>query len=135
MPAFATRVLPADPDVTAPDGAAVRILLQLEGGSMAHFELQPRQVSQAVVHRSVEEIWYVLDGHGEMWRRQDGRAEVTPLHPGTCLTLPQGTEFQFRAYEDGPLRAVAVTLPPWPGEGEARVVEGPWLPGDAAESG
>jgi hypothetical protein len=31
--------LPAAPDAVAPDGSAVRVLLRLAGGSMAHFQL------------------------------------------------------------------------------------------------
>ena len=56
--------------MVAPDGSDVRVLLSLGGGSMAHFELAPGRVSAAVVHRTVEEIWYVLAGRGEMWRRK-----------------------------------------------------------------
>ena len=55
---FDTQKLPATPDVTAPDGSDVRILLGLQGGGMAHFELQPGQTSKAVTHRTVEEIWF-----------------------------------------------------------------------------
>ena len=53
---FDTKKLSATPDVTAPDGSDVRILLGLQGGGMAHFELQPGQTSKAVAHRTVEEI-------------------------------------------------------------------------------
>lgn len=126
MAAFATQVLPAEPTVKAPDGSDVRVLLALAGGSMAHFQLAPGQVSAAVVHRTVEEIWYVVTGRGQMWRSQDGREEVVELLPGTCLTIPVGTRFQFRAAAAQTLAAVAVTLPPWPGEGEAVFVAGPW---------
>ena len=42
---FITKALPAAPDVTVPDGAAVRYLLALDGGSMSHFELFPGRVS------------------------------------------------------------------------------------------
>jgi mannose-6-phosphate isomerase-like protein (cupin superfamily) len=125
--AFATRTLPEQPDVLAPDGSQVRVLLALAGGSMAHFRLPARQVSRAVRHRTVAEIWYVLEGWGQMWRRQDNRETVTPLAPGTCLTIPPGTAFQFRVDGDAALAAVAVTMPPWPGPEEAEFVEGCWL--------
>jgi len=36
---FATKALSAEPDATAPDGTAVRLLPALGAGSMAHFEL------------------------------------------------------------------------------------------------
>ena len=71
MTDFATRRLPAEPDVVAQDGSDVRILLTLAGGGMAHFTLAPGQVSAAVVHRTVEEIWYVVAGRGQMRRWQD----------------------------------------------------------------
>jgi mannose-6-phosphate isomerase-like protein (cupin superfamily) len=43
------------------------------------------------------------------------------------MTIPLGTGFPFRAAGDEPLRAVAITMPPWPGEDEAVPVDGPWL--------
>ena len=125
---FSTKSLPQTKDTAAPDGSDVRILLGLQGGGMAHFELQPGQVSTAVTHRTVEEIWYVLTGRGEMWRQQDADQETVALAPGVCLTIPLGTRFQFRSTGDQPLSAVAVTIPPWPGEDEAYQVEGPWTP-------
>lgn len=129
---FGTRRLPAAPNVAAPDGSDVRVLLQLAGGSMAHFELAAGRTSRAVVHRSVDEIWYILQGGGQMWRRQEGREEVTDLGPGTSLSIPAGTQFQFRSTGAGPLAALAVTMPPWPGEDEARHVPGIWPAGEPA---
>ena len=132
--AFATTQLPADPTVIAPDGSSVRVLLGLAGGGMAHFELAPGQTAHAVTHRTVGEIWFVVSGQGEMWRCQDGREEVVPLFAGVCLTIPLGTHFQFRAAPGERLAAVAVTMPPWPGEGEAVKVQGPWQAGLAASA-
>ena len=125
-PRFAHMALPPEATVTAPDGSAIRVLPQVEGGSMIHLELPGGAVSRAIVHRSVEELWYILAGRGEMWRRQGDREEVVALAPGDSLSLPVGTHFQFRAAPGAPLCAVAVTMPPWPGEEEARFVEGPW---------
>ena len=133
MKDFETRRLPADPDARAPDGADVRVLPRLAGGSFAHFALGPGRVSRAVTHRTVEEIWYVLGGRGEMWRRQGDREEIVPLEAGVCLTIPLGTHFQFRSSGDEPLGAVAITMPPWPGEGEAYEVAGPWTPTTTGE--
>ncbi len=126
---FGTMQLPAAPDAVAPDGSDVRVLLRLGRGSMAHFELPAGRVSRAVAHRAVAELWYILGGHGQMWRRQGDRQETVPLRPGTCLSIPAGTHFQFRADGDGPLAAVGVTMPPWPGDGEARDVPGAWPAG------
>ena len=71
--------LPGARDVIAPDGSDVRILLRLGGGSMAHFELAAGRTSGAVAHRTVDEIWYVLRGSGQMWRRQDDGEETVEL--------------------------------------------------------
>ncbi len=127
---FDTRQLPEVPDAVAPDGSDVRVLLRLGRGSMAHFELAPGRVSRAVAHRAVEELWYILAGQGQMWRRQGERCQTVPLRPGTCLSIPAGTCFQFRADPAGPLTAVGVTMPPWPGDDEAYEVPGEW-PADA----
>ena len=94
---------------------------------MAHFSLPPGAVSRPVTHRTVEEIWFIVGGSGRMWRKQGATEATVALLPGTCLTIPLGTHFQFQASEVG-LQAVAVTMPPWPGEGEAVAVLGPWSP-------
>lgn len=99
---------------------------------MAHFSLAPGQIAAAVTHRTVEEIWFVLTGSGQMWRKQGAREETTELVPGLCLTLPVGTQFQFRASRTEGLAAVAITMPPWPGPEEAVRVQGPWQPTDPA---
>jgi mannose-6-phosphate isomerase-like protein (cupin superfamily) len=122
----AVKQTPADFDVLAPDGSEVRVLLSLAGGSMAHFQLPAGQVSQAVRHRTVEEIWYILSGVGEMWQ-SDG--SIMRLEAGLCLTIPVGVAFQFRALGSEALSAVAVTMPPWPGMDEAEMVEGVWEAG------
>lgn len=128
MTKFETKQLPGVRDVVAPDGSDVRVLLGLKGGGMAHFQLAPGTTSAAVEHKTVEEIWYFLSGSGEMWRRQGSHEETVAVGPGVCLTVPLGTRFQFRSFGPDPLAAVAVTMPPWPGEGEASAAEGAWAP-------
>ena len=63
-----------------------------------------------------------------MWRKQNDQEEVAAVEPGVCLTIPLGTHFQFRSFGYEPLAAVGVTMPPWPGEGEAYEVKGKWEP-------
>ncbi|MBI4272171.1 MAG: cupin domain-containing protein [Candidatus Rokubacteria bacterium] len=128
MSSFSTKRLPVARDAVAPDGSDVRILLQLGRGGLAHFELPPGETSIAVAHKTVEEIWFFLGGRGEMWRELNGHEEVVAVDAGTCVTIPVGTRFQFRASGAEPLAAIGVTMPPWPGEGEAHVVEGRWAP-------
>jgi mannose-6-phosphate isomerase-like protein (cupin superfamily) len=128
MTGFATRVLPSAPDALAPDGSEVRVLLSLAGGGMAHFRLPAGQVARAVVHRTVEEIWFVTSGRGEIWRSLNGRDETVSLAPGVSLTIPVGTRFQFRAAPADALEIIGVTMPPWPGAEEAMPAAGPWTP-------
>jgi mannose-6-phosphate isomerase-like protein (cupin superfamily) len=125
---FTTRQIGEAADVLAPDGSEVRILCQTGRGSMAHFALAPGAIAKAVAHRTIDEVWYVVSGRGRMWRRHGDREEIVELRTGLSLTIPQGTHFQFRADGDAPLTVVGVAMPPWPGEDEACVVEGPWRP-------
>jgi mannose-6-phosphate isomerase-like protein (cupin superfamily) len=126
MSAPETRTLAAEPDVSAPDGCEVRLLPATARGSMAHFTLPPGQTSRAVVHRTVEEIWYFLTGKGRMWRRTGDREQIDGVTPETATTIPTGTHFQLTNDGAESLTAVAITMPPWPGEAEAVFVEGKW---------
>ena len=126
---FESKVLPAAVTATAPDGSDVRLLLEVRSGGLAHFELGPNETAVAVRHRTVDEVWYFVGGLGEMWRRSADREECVDVYPSICLTIPAETEFQFRSGSAEPLAAIGVTMPPWPGEGEAVIVEdGPWEP-------
>ncbi|MCL2395132.1 MAG: cupin domain-containing protein, partial [Acidimicrobiaceae bacterium] len=111
---FSTTRVPEERDVVAPDGSDVRLLLQLSGGSLAQFQLAPGQASVAIHHRTVEEIWYITSGRGEMWRRLGEVERTVDLEDGVCLDIPTGTHFQFRSIGDEPLVAIGVTMPPWP---------------------
>jgi mannose-6-phosphate isomerase-like protein (cupin superfamily) len=126
-----TRFLDNAPTETAPDGSTVRPLCRISGqGSFAHFTLEPSGIARAVSHSTMHEIWYILAGTGQMWRRGHDHEDVVALRPGVCLTIPCGTAFQFRAGASGPLEIVAVTMPPWPGRGDGEVCpeQGPWQP-------
>jgi len=123
---FDSKRLPVEPDAVAPDGSEVRVLLALTRGGLAHFQLAPGQISRAVAHKTVEEIWYFVQGHGEMWLKSGEREEVVMVDAGVCVSIPAGTHFQFRALGMEPLAAVGVTMPPWPGASEAYPVEGAW---------
>jgi mannose-6-phosphate isomerase-like protein (cupin superfamily) len=132
---FESMSLPMERTDTAPDGSEVRVLLQLDRGGLAQFQLAPGQVSRPVAHHSVEEIWYCIEGSGRMWRGQEGREEVVDVELGVCLTIPVGTSFQFRASAEGHLSFIAVTMPPWPGPDEAHEVNGHWVPTGRPEGG
>ena len=126
MTEFNTKSLPTTHDAIAPDGCDVRVLLDLTGGGLAHFELAQGEISTAVTHRTVEEIWFFLSGCGQMWRKQNQKEEVVQVGAGICITIPLGTHFQLQSFGPEPLSAIGITMPPWPGGCEAYVVEGKW---------
>jgi mannose-6-phosphate isomerase-like protein (cupin superfamily) len=129
MPDFISRFLPVAPDAIAPDGSQVRILAATARGSMAQFRLPPGGVSKAVAHRSVEEVWFFTAGAGRMWRKSVHGEEIVAVTPGLSVSIPVGTAFQFRNDGEGPLEAIGVTMPPWPGPEEAVMAEGIWAAG------
>lgn len=65
MNTFETMQMPPERTMVAPDGADERLLLELEGGGAALFELASGEISIPVAHHTVEEIWYIIGGRGE----------------------------------------------------------------------
>ena len=113
-------------EALAPDGSEIRLLAETSRGSMVHCSLNPGEVSLPVGHRTVEEVWYFLEGTGQVWRRHKGEERVVNVAPGTSLSIPADAHFQFKTTSDRPLRFVIVTMPPWPGHDEAFSVAGYW---------
>ena len=126
MERFESKRLSPAVDAIAPDGSEVRLLCSATRGSMAHFSLPGGQVSRAVAHRSIEEVWYFLAGQGRFWRKRGKEQDVVDVSEGVSISIPAGTHFQFRNDGEDPLTAVGVSMPPWPGECEAYTVEGVW---------
>lgn len=124
--AFATVRLPDAYDVLAPDTSEIRILVSTSRGSLAHATLPPGGVSLAIAHRTVQEVWYVTEGRGKVWRKQGDHEAVVDVEPGSALTVPTGAHFQFRTVGPEPLRFVMCTMPPWPGAHEAVRVPDYW---------
>jgi mannose-6-phosphate isomerase-like protein (cupin superfamily) len=126
--AWQTRRVPEAVDALAPDGSEIRLLPSLARGSMVHCTLPAGSITQAVQHRSVDELWFCVSGTGQVWRSADQSNETVDLEAGVAISLPVGTAFQFRASGTEPLQLVIVTMPPWPGDAEAVPVEGAWTP-------
>tara|TARA_B100001245_G_C22883797_1_gene425151 strand:- start:1598 stop:1891 length:294 start_codon:yes stop_codon:yes gene_type:complete len=93
---------------------------------MVHATLQSGKVSSPVKHRTVEEIWYVLEGRGEIWRKIGLVEDISDVTVGSSITIPTRTSFQFRNTGNSPLTVLIVTMPPWPGEQEAEAIQGKW---------
>ena len=112
--------------ILAPDGSEIRLLQQLRGGGLSECTLSINQVSQAVRHRTVEEIWFVTQGHGEVWLKEDAEEAIVSISKGCSITIPLGTAFQFRNTGHEELKIIISTMPPWPGNKEALTVDGRW---------
>ena len=120
------------PDAVAPDGSEIRFLVAARQAatraSVVDVTLPAGQVSRPVYHRTVEEVWYILEGRGQVWRSPPNAAAAAAAYlpmnvvPGDSLVIPTGWRFQFRAGPDGPLRFLCFTTPPWPGGDEAVAV-------------
>jgi len=127
-PPFQTRSISVEPDTLAPDGSEIRLLSTLPGMSLVHCSLPPGEVSTAVRHRTVGELWYFLSGEGEVWRSNGQHETVTSVRGGVSLSIPLGTTFQFRSTGPEPLCLVIATAPAWPGPDEAIPCAGKWRP-------
>jgi mannose-6-phosphate isomerase-like protein (cupin superfamily) len=117
-----TAAVGDQPMVLAPDGSEIRPLLSVAAASVVHCTLPAGAVTQAVRHRTVEEVWYVLSGEGELWRE----AGTVALRPGVATTIPLPGAFQFRAGPSEPLVILIGTFPAWPGPQEAQAARG-WV--------
>ena len=116
------KPLEKDYDQIAPDGSEIRLLVRGATSSTVHCRLPAGGVANAVRHKTVEEVWYVLSGVGEFWL--DGNPETISMVEGLSFNVPVKTTFQFRAMTD--LEVLITTVPKWPGASEAELVDGYW---------
>jgi len=124
---FETKNVPDKYDNLAPDGSEIRLLHTMMGGGLVHCTLPVGGISKPVYHLTTEEIWYFLDGRGQVWRRQSNLEEVVDVYQGVSLTIPRGTHFQFRTVGESPLQFIIAGTPPWPGADEAVFLDnGKW---------
>ncbi len=123
-----TTTVPKNADRKSPAGADVRFIMDGTTGSMIHSTVPPHQINRATVHATVSEFWYILEGHGEIWRDNGSESSITNLVAGTSIDIPVGTAFQYRNVSNIDLKFICITMPQWPGESEATFVEGSWSP-------
>lgn len=123
-----TTVFPEHPDAKSPAGADIRYLMDGVTGNMIHSTVPPHQINKATVHATVSEFWYILEGHGQIWRDDGEESCVVDLLPGVSVDVPVGTAFQYRNVSDTELKFICISMPRWPGDSEATYVEGKWEP-------
>ena len=103
----------AEPFTTA-DGSTIRELLGLptapvRNQSLAEATLAPGQVTLRHYHREAEELYYVLEGSGEM----ELGGERARVSPGDAILIPPGAWHEIRADAAGPLRFLCCCAPPY----------------------
>jgi mannose-6-phosphate isomerase-like protein (cupin superfamily) len=123
---FTTMSVPDQADETAPDDAEIRLLPRMQGGSLCHCTFPEGAISRAVRHRTIDEIWYFLEGQGEVWRSREDFEAIVPVQSGVSLTIPVGISFQIRNTGTGPLTFLCFSMPPWPGDAEAIQTDDYW---------
>lgn len=128
---WATKSLPYDYDAIAEDGSQIRKLLNMGGGSAVHCTLPSAgasmcRVSFSTVNIGIDEIWYFLEGEGELWRKNAEASETVAVKRGVCVTVPAGTVFQFRNTGVQPLIFLCITMPPWRPGTNVKVDECRW---------
>jgi mannose-6-phosphate isomerase-like protein (cupin superfamily) len=114
-------------DDRAPDMTEIRFLASMQRGSMVHCTLPVARTSQAGKHQSVEEMWYVAQGEGALWRQNEQEEREERLVAGMCFTITAGTVFQVRNSGNEPLVCIIVTMPPWPGVQEWERAQDHWM--------
>jgi mannose-6-phosphate isomerase-like protein (cupin superfamily) len=103
----------AEPFTTA-DGSTIRELLGLptaavRNQSLAEATLRPGQSTQRHYHREAEEIYFLLEGSGEM--EVDG--ERTRVSAGDAVLIPPGAWHEIQAATDARLRFLCCCSPPY----------------------
>jgi mannose-6-phosphate isomerase-like protein (cupin superfamily) len=62
------------------------------------------------IHAKTDEIQYIIEGSGEMWLGGERKA----FKPGTLIVIPKGTAHGGTLVTSGPVKAIAIKIPPQP---------------------
>jgi len=98
---------------TTADGSTIRELLGIptapvRNQSLAEASLEPGQATERHYHRASEEIYFVLDGSGEM--ELDGARRR--IAEGDAVLIPPGAWHELRAGDEG-VRFLCCCAPPY----------------------
>jgi mannose-6-phosphate isomerase-like protein (cupin superfamily) len=92
---------------TTKDGSTIRELHHTAEQSLAEATLEPGQATDRHYHARTEEIYFLLEGEGEM--EVDG--ERRHVGPGDAVLIPAGARHQIRA--EASLRFLCCCAPPY----------------------
>jgi mannose-6-phosphate isomerase-like protein (cupin superfamily) len=60
------------------------------------------------IHQNADEIQFIIEGSGSMWLG----SERKDFKPGTLLIIPRGTPHQGQIVSSGPVKSIAIKIPP-----------------------
>lgn len=126
MKIFEFKSLGKNIDYLAPDKSEIRLLPTFESGGLCHCTLPVGMNSSAVKHKTVDEVWYCLSGHGSIWQENNGKTQISDFTSGDSFSIPVGNSFQFKNIGNEPLCLIIATMPKWTGADEAIKVKGIW---------
>ena len=73
--------------------------LQIQSGNVAKH-----------IHPKTDEIQYIIEGSGAMWLGNERK----DFKPGTLIIIPKGTAHAGTVVTSGPVKAIAIKIPPQP---------------------
>jgi len=92
---------------TTKDGSTIRELHHTDAQSLAEATLAPGQTTQRHYHRASEEIYFVLEGEGDL----DIDGDARRVAPGDAALIPPGAWHEIVAVS--PLRFLCCCAPPY----------------------
>lgn len=97
---------------TTKDGSTIRSLLDLTNSpvvnqSLAEATLAPAGETERHYHRESEELYYILEGRGQM----EIEGESREVFPGDAILIPPGAWHQMIAIE--PMKFLCCCSPPY----------------------
>jgi len=100
------------PEFTTKDGSEIRELLAhrnscIRAQSLAEARVAPGQTTQPHYHPRTEEIYYILQGQGEMRLGSERRM----VGPGDAIAIPPGMPHQITSTGDGTLLFLCCCAP------------------------
>jgi mannose-6-phosphate isomerase-like protein (cupin superfamily) len=111
------------PAFTTKDGSEIRELLAHRNSCIRHQTLAEARLAPGLsttrhYHRKTEEIYFILEGCGQM----QVAAETATVGPGDAIAIPPGASHQIANTGDSPLRFLCCCAPGY--EDEDTVLEG-----------
>ena len=89
-----------DPDlakepIIAPDGSHIWLMTRVDSASSIHMRLGPGEVSRAQRHATVSELWFFVEGVGQLWREGTKPGSTEPATRFGCRDTQTGAPLKL----------------------------------------